>query len=251
MQVLKIELEGVTTSFRYPHFMVGRQPSYAMPPPATIYGHIASALGDYPERKEVRFAYSFSYAGKGDDLESIHMAEVKPGWIDKKAGIPRNLEAVINPLPREIFLAPRLSLYLDVPNLEAWHKAFREPRYPVLLGRSQDLASYSTVKLVDLVERETGYLEGTLLTTEFRKRTNAGVFINMPRYINPENRRQVEWEMYLVVESKLRVSRDEADRTKANAVYFPPENETVWVDPQSPEWRELQRAVIWHNFTGD
>ena len=47
MRVLKVTLEGITTSFRYPHFMVNVQPSYRMPPPATIYGHICSALGEW------------------------------------------------------------------------------------------------------------------------------------------------------------------------------------------------------------
>lgn len=47
MQVLKIVLEGVTTSFRYPHFMLGVQPSFPPPPPATIYGHVCSALGEW------------------------------------------------------------------------------------------------------------------------------------------------------------------------------------------------------------
>ena len=46
MRVLKIVAEVSITSFRRPHFMWGIQPTFRMPPPATIYGHICSALGD-------------------------------------------------------------------------------------------------------------------------------------------------------------------------------------------------------------
>jgi len=36
MPVLRIEAEGLTTSFRYPHCLAIRQPTFLMPPPATI-----------------------------------------------------------------------------------------------------------------------------------------------------------------------------------------------------------------------
>lgn len=32
MRVLKVVLEGTTTSFRYPHFMLSIQPSFPLPP---------------------------------------------------------------------------------------------------------------------------------------------------------------------------------------------------------------------------
>ncbi len=248
MRALRIELEGTLTSFRYPHFMVGRQPSYALPPPATIYGHISSALGDWPDRDKVQFGYSFRCDGKGDDLESVHIAEVKPGWLDKKAGIPRNLEATVNPLPRELLLRPCLSLYLQTPNLEEWREAFRAPRYPVLLGRSQDLAGYRSVEIVELIEGEEGYFEGTLLTTDFRSRTTAGVLTNMPLYINPRNRREVDWAMFLVLDSRARASREAPEGIKANSVFCPPESGPIWLDPTGPKWNGLNRAVVWHSF---
>lgn len=251
MQVLRVVLEGTTTSFRYPHFMVGRQPSYKLPPPATIYGHISSALGDWPDRHEFRFAYSFSCEGIGDDLESVHIAELKPGWINRGAGITRNLEATVNPLPRQIMLGPKLSLYLDTPRLEEWYKAFRAPRYPVLLGRSQDLASYASVEKVDLVESETGYFEGTLLPTGYRQRTYAGVLTNMPLFINPQNRREVDWSMYLVLDGQVRFSQELPEKLKANSVYCPPEDGPVLVDPSGPTWRGLQRGIVWHTLTGE
>ena len=45
MRVLRVLIEAPVTSFRYPHFLIGRQITYDMPPPSTIYGHVMSAVG--------------------------------------------------------------------------------------------------------------------------------------------------------------------------------------------------------------
>src|SRR5690349_16743254 len=147
MRVLKVELEGMTTSFRYPHFLVGRQPSLPLPPPATIYGHISSALGYWPDPASVQFAYSFRCAGRVDDLESQHIVGASSGRFK---GYPKNLEGNINPTYRQVLLSPRLSLYLLADNLEHYLQAFRQPRYAVVLGRSQDLATYTRVEMIEL-----------------------------------------------------------------------------------------------------
>ena len=49
LSVLKVVVEGAVTSFRYPHLTQGFQPTFEMPPPSTIYGHICSAAGNYVE----------------------------------------------------------------------------------------------------------------------------------------------------------------------------------------------------------
>ena len=76
MRVLKIVAEGITTSFRYPHFMQQIHPSFQMPPPATIYGHICSALGEWFDPAGVRFAFHFTHAGEVRDME--HIIVLKP-----------------------------------------------------------------------------------------------------------------------------------------------------------------------------
>ena len=68
MLVLKVVAEGITTSFRYPHFIQTVQPTFTMPPPATIYGHIASALGNWFDPSGVQFAYHFTFSAKIKDL---------------------------------------------------------------------------------------------------------------------------------------------------------------------------------------
>lgn len=248
-RVLRVEIEGTTTSFRYPHFLVGRQPSYRMPPPATIYGHIASTMGEFPDRTKLRFAYAFDAVGTGDDLEHTHLVEVGSRRFDKSVGFVKNLEGTVNPVRREVLLHPSLVLYIDAPDeLERLSKAFREPRYPVALGRSQDLAAYRSVHIIELQEATTGYLEGTLLPWTWRLRTSAGVMATMPRFIDPTDRKRVEWAPYVVLERRVYVRDDAEPRT--SVVQRQP-GETILIDHLSPEHQGLRRAVVWLRFDGD
>ena len=135
MRVIRISLQGTVTSFRYPHIHLGRQPSFPMPPPATVYGHICSAIGDWIPPDSARFAYSFQCDGTGDDLELLHMAQVSSGRLDKAWGYVKNLEVQTNVYPRETLLHPCLILYVDAASkTEEWVDNFRSPRYPVLLA---------------------------------------------------------------------------------------------------------------------
>src|SRR5437016_4523382 len=72
-KVARITIEAPVASFRYPHFLVGRQPSYDMPPPSTIYGHIASAMGELPDPSKIRFGYHFTSVSRTSDLEHQHI----------------------------------------------------------------------------------------------------------------------------------------------------------------------------------
>jgi CRISPR-associated protein Cas5t len=255
MEVLRVELDGVTTSFRFPHFLVGRQPTFPLPPPATILGHIASALGEYPDHRALRFAYSFTAAGRVDDVETAHITEVGGAVPREDKGrfpYPVNVTATPGPLLRELLVQPHLVLYLDAPGeLERFYRAFREPRYMVVLGRSQDLASYRRVEVIQTELRPAGYVEGTLLPQTERPRFRAAVPMIMPRYIDPDNRRRVDWQSYLVLTAHCFVTPDvdgeNANRARARA------GETFDVDPQSPARRDrqgnvYQRILYWHRF---
>ncbi|PMP81627.1 MAG: type I-B CRISPR-associated protein Cas5, partial [Chloroflexus aggregans] len=170
MYVLKIVLEGITTSFRYPHFMLGVQPSFPLPPPATIYGHVCSTLGEWFDPEGVMFAYHFTFAGEGQDLEHIHVLSVSSGKLP--SGERKVLEGNVNPFKRNILLFPRLTLYLNRPD---WLDYFRHPRYPVVLGRSQDLAVYTQIEVIELQQQEQVYFEHTLMPYTMATQVPAGV----------------------------------------------------------------------------
>jgi len=231
MKVLKIELEGIINSFRYPHFLVGRQPSYRMPPPSTIYGLICSAVGEWVEPDNIRFGYYFTYHGIGDDLEHIHLAMVSTSRkIDKKWGYSKNIEVEINPIKREILFAPKIILYLNVKDKLNWlYNSFRSPYYPLVLGRSQDLVSCKKVDIVELQDSVDGYIEKTLLPWNFALNEKIpGIVVLMPKFINPQNRRNVVWEKYVVCEHKIHYSS----------------KNPIQIDSGDG----MKRIIIWHSF---
>lgn len=242
MEVLKVELDAITTSFRYPHFLVGKHPSYRMPPPATIYGHICSALGEWLPKDSIKFSYCFFYLGKCNDLEHIHVAKVSSRKMDNKFGYLKNIEAEVNPLSREILLFPKLILYINAKYLlNKLFDAFQCPHYPVILGRSQDLATYKKISFVKLEKSSRWYLENTLLPWSFRTRLSEGTSILMPTFINPEDRRQVEWDRYVILGHRIpcdRIIRYEDDKPQ-------------WIDPETTEIKEMKRAIIWNSFIGE
>ncbi len=238
MHVLKVVAEGITTSFRYPHFMQQIHPSFPMPPPATIYGHICSALGAWFDPQGVRFAYHFTYAGKTRDVEHIILLGRSSGRLPGTR-TPKVLEGKVNPFEREVLFRPRLTLYINRPE---WETAFRSPRYAVALGRSQDLFTYTYVGTVELTQAERAYFEHALAPHEMALRTASGVTVVMPRFLDYARNRAPTFERYVVLQE--RVFSDDFYRFGAqpDALY--------WVDPTTPEVKGAHRGVILLSFVG-
>jgi CRISPR-associated protein Cas5t len=250
VRVLKVEAQGLTASFRYAHFLVGRQPTFRMPPPATIYGHVCSAVGEFIDRASLRFAYVFTYEGIGDDMEFMHMASVSRGKMPGAPHLARNLDVTINPTAREVLLFPHLTLYLDADDaIERLYHAFRAPRYAVVLGRSQDLMSYRSVEIIELEQSPRAYFEDMLLPWSYRPRLPTGVGVNMPRFIDPADRRRVLWSPFVVLQERL-ILADPDGPSGARAVARDDPDERVWIDPTAPRYRDRHRAVVWLDFQG-
>src|SRR5438046_3472825 len=68
--------------------------------------------------------------------------------------------------------------------------AFRTPRYPVVLGRSHDLACYTSVEAVDLEQHADVYFEHTLLPYSMATQINVGLVALMPRWLDYWHNRQ-------------------------------------------------------------
>lgn len=223
MRALKVVAEGITTSFRYPHFMMGVQPTYEMPPPATLYGHVSSALGKWFNPEGVQFALHFTFAARFEDMEHIHLVGPASGKLPR-TGYPKAMEGQVNPFRRSILFRPRLTLYLNRPE---WAEAFRHPRYTVALGRSQDLFFYTQVEVLDLVPAERAYLEHTLLPYSFAQRTAQGVVVLMPRFLDFSQNRYPSFERYVVLHRRIHTE----DLLQVSGEPEP----TWWVDPTTPE----------------
>lgn len=255
MQVLRAQASGLTASFRYPHFLVGRQPSFRMPPPATIYGLICCALGEFIQPGGLRFAYVFTHQGVADDVELLHVIEAGTGRLPGGT-LPKNLEATTNPVRREVLLFPEITLYVSSErgeaDLDRLAHAFREPRYTAVLGRSQDLLSYRSVEIVDLEESAAAYFQSTLLPWSYYLRTLAGIAVTMPRFIDPADRRRVLWSPFVVLEDRVRLTDEVgAEPPGPTVLARASADERVWVDPTAPRFRGLPRAVVWHDFLGE
>lgn len=236
MRVLQVVLRGEVTSFRYPQFVQGIQPTYPLPPPSTIYGHICSTLGFRFDPSDVQFAYHFTSSTSFDDIEHTHVmteAETRYSTV-RGSGQLRASETVMQPYRRSLLFQPSMTLYLNRPD---WYDAFRQPSGVVRLGRSQDLCSYSRVSIVDLATADEAYLAHTLLPFEMAAMVRQGVTLMMPRMINEQ--RQATWQRYVALQEKVRTS-DLLHTTDFSPTYH--------VDPEAPKWGQLGRAVVWHRF---
>lgn len=242
LRALKIELQAPVCSFRLPHFLVGRQLTYTMPPPSTIYGHVASALGRWPEPDEFRFAYSFRARARGEDLEHQHVISVASGKLFKGSPTPKNVAGSVQPVPREFLFGITMTLYIDRCD---WRDAFEEPCFPVVLGRSQDLACYTRVEEVELRRSGDAYLEGTLLPFSMRECTGWGVTTLMPSYVGPPPWREPSFRRYIALEDWVLCGEGCGQRKLISRAG---EASRWWVDPNTPLRSGAHRAVLFHCF---
>jgi CRISPR-associated protein Cas5t len=240
MRVLKVVAEGLTTSFRYPHFMLGIHPTFEMPPPATIYGHICSTLGDWIEPDGIEFAYHFIHQGAFDDVEHVHVLAPSSGMLPGTK-FPKVLEGKINPFKRRMLFNPRLVLYLNKPE---WKSAFQSPYYPVVLGRSQDLFTYTSVEVVELRRAPLAYFEHTLAPYQMMLRMGRGYVALMPRYLNYSNGRQPSYARYVVLNQRLSSTEFIHYDGKTDDTEF-------WIDPTSPQVENAHLGLWFHKFVGE
>jgi len=239
MRVLKVVAEGLTTSFRRPHFMHGIQPTFNMPPPATIYGHLCSALGDVVPPEGIAFAYHFTAQTSFSDIEHTHIVSESSGKLHG-TNYPKVLEGAVNPFKRELLFQPRLTLYLNRPE---WIDAFRSPRYAVVLGRSQDLFVYTSIQTIELQQAEHAYFEHTLLPYDMAVQVGSGITELLPRYLDYERKRTPTFARYLLLEHRVYSDDFWKFEKEATNIY--------WVDPTSSLEKEAHLGLNFHTFVGE
>lgn len=220
LRVIKVVISGPVTSFRYPHFVQGVHPTYEMPPPSTIYGLICAATGVFEPPETFEFGVHFTYEAKFRDLEHIHLE------------VPYQQA---NPFLRELLFNPRLTLYLAP---EAYAAAFERPRYPLALGRSQDLMTRTEIDVIALERADSAYFEHTLLPAEYAPRFRRTIAATMARFI--DRHRRPTWGQYAILKDRVEYP-DPEDPFRATY-------EGVWVDPCAPTHQGLGRGVVLHRF---
>lgn len=239
MRVLKVVAEGLTTSFRRPHFMHGIQPTFRMPPPATIYGHICSALGEVIPPEGVTFAYHFTSHVGFDDIEHTHVLNISSGKLPGTK-YSKVLEGRVNPFKRELLFQPKLTLYLNHPE---WIDAFRSPHYTVVLGRSQDLFTYTSLQVIELQQAERAYFEHTLLPYDMAVQVGEGITELLPRYLDYERKRTPTFARYLLLENRVQSDNFWFTETKDQSKF--------WIDPTSQQHQGAHLGLMFHTFVGE
>lgn len=123
---LEATLTAPVVSFRNPLYS-GVQITLPCPSPATVGGMLAAAAGGWSEVDPgLSFAMAFKARGTGTDLETYHPLAASG---KKPSPAPRNREFLAD-------VTLRVWLFDD---LELWQRRLRRPRWPLRLGRSQDL----------------------------------------------------------------------------------------------------------------
>lgn len=225
MKALRAAIEAPTASFRYPHFLVGRQPSYPAPPPATVRGLLAAALGLPACPAEHSVAISFRSTGRVDDLEHEHIVVAGRGKLPGTS-LPKAAEATIQPVLREVLCGCRLELTVSGGDLQALAGALRRPAFALSLGRSQDLADVSELALLDLEEDEAVYLQDCLVPGEFRPHLVRGAGLVMALHHGPPPEREPRFARMLWVEGRAALDR------------------RCPVDPAGSPWEGRARGIV-------
>lgn len=164
-------------SFRNPLY-AGVQAGLPCPPPATVAGMLAAAVGGWqqvPER--LRFAASFTAGGAGVDLETYHPLDARGRRADP------------TPKDRDFLAAVTLTLWITE-DMRLWERALRRPVWPLRLGRSQDLASARTrrVPLTAGPGRQGQAVTPAALT-------QAGTLLRLPTAVSAD-RARTRWDPY-------------------------------------------------------
>jgi len=146
MRVLRVAIKSWTSTFRYPTFQSGYQPTLPLPPISTILGLLSAAKGDIVTLKDVGFlGFIFFSKGKGVDIEKTYYLGEKTVTTDI--------------IKREVLIDNTLYLYLP----EEWNEYLKKPMYQLLLGRSCDLATVYELKNVELDEKDNVKIKNTLV----------------------------------------------------------------------------------------
>lgn len=243
LEVAKLVIEAPIASFRHPHFLIARQPTFDSPPPSTIYGLLATALADWPAPDTFRFAYSFRFRGRASDLEHQHVIYLQGGKLKTQDGVyPKVIEGDVQPHLRDFLFQCTLELYLAPASLG---QAFLTPQFALSLGRSQDLATVTSVSTLSLQPSPKGYWEDTILPFSFRDRVPSSGTVLLPRFIEPPPQRNPHFERYINLRGKLFAGLTDSALVSPIHKLLPLQGkeERCLVDTQTPVVHGAHRAL--------
>ncbi|MFN3135194.1 MAG: type I-B CRISPR-associated protein Cas5b [Candidatus Kryptonium sp.] len=209
MEVIRAKITGIIASFRDPKFISGVQPTLEVPPPSTVLGLMSSASGRILKPNDVEFGYVFLYKDKGKDVELIYELTLKMKYGAKS-----------NVVLREFLTFPELYIYTT--DLE-FEKYFRFPMFPLLLGRTQELAKIEEVKKIELKQTKPVRFGHTIVPFDFKG--VGGILISLPLYFEYDPfgpRKGQKIQPFILVKNFINYSHQPIfyDEEKNWGVYF-------------------------------
>ena len=154
MRGLHVRLEAFSASYPYPFLKSGTQLTMPAPPLSSILGNLSACAGRPVGPGESQIGFEFWALGTAIDLERTRRLR-----MDSKTGrLSANPEQGIG--YREFHVKPVLDLYLSATSFERY---FVSPAAVPCLGRSQDLAWITVVRLIELLPIESGNIRRTLV----------------------------------------------------------------------------------------
>lgn len=193
MEAYRAVITSWTASFRCPNVIAGTQLSLEAPPLSAIYGLLSAAAGKYITPEDCGIAYCYRYIGRTFDLETIYKIE-----LDGK-GLPGR-KARTDIVRRQVLFDNMLVLYLDNPEIA---QRLKSPFFPLLLGRSGDLASVEAVDEILLREKKGLDIAGTVFP--LKKGKAAGQLQALPTHFSDTiPRRNINTQPFYILSAKGR-----------------------------------------------
>lgn len=207
--LLYARFRGPVASFRYPYYLIERQPSYLLPPLSTVIGLLQAAYGGPFPVQGLRLGYLFhAEAAVSYDLEKLWFL-TKREKESKRAGPIEEFSS--NVFRRELRVEVTLELFLvgEAQLLGQWEAVLRAPHFWVTLGRSQELVSLETVERQSAqslpAEAQPLWAGPALFPLEWIPALEGGYYIERMPVAISSDRRRVEWRPCMQVVQPVRV----------------------------------------------
>jgi len=194
MIVHKFEITTWTSSFRYPNIISGFQPTLEVPPLSTVLGLLNSASGKYDNYQNFEIGYYFDFQAKSVDIETLYQVnKISPN------NYAPSLKATSNIIKREFLYDCRLLLYIKDDRIK---EHLLHPVYPMLLGRSSDLANikyYGDINLLRI--NKSSKIKGQIIP--LFGNYLPGVIQPLPQYFTNSNiRKNLGTQPYSIISYK-------------------------------------------------
>ncbi len=168
MQVLLVELRGLTASFRVPH-MFKYHRSLLFPPFTAVVGMFGAAVG-----KNMATAQTiFEHLGLKIGIAGTHNGSCNDTWRVLTTKNPEN-----DVVERQILYKPHYHIIFegDETAIHICEKAFRYPAYPLSLGRPDDIANAIVYQPFDAKPESLHQLRNTVIVGTPSARVEESLF---------------------------------------------------------------------------